>query len=59
MTTPNEPEKTMQMISMRLPKRMIQRLKEVAARKGVGYQPLIRFFIDEELMRDRRRQAKK
>lgn len=32
----------LQMISIRLPRRMIDDLKFIAAREGLGYQPLIR-----------------
>lgn len=43
----------MAMIGMRLPQRMIDELKEIAATKGFsGYQGLIRYYISQGARKD-------
>lgn len=42
------------LISIRLPKVMIKELWEMAEKKGsIGYQPLIKLYISEGLLRDK------
>lgn len=46
-------ENPMTMISIRLPKDMVTKLKEIAPRLGeTGYQPLIRTYIEQGLITD-------
>ena len=48
--TPNPP---MDMISMRIPRHVVDELKEVAVAKGFsGYQGLIRFYVSQGMRRD-------
>jgi hypothetical protein len=51
----------LQMISIRLPKRLIERLKLIAKHNGIGYQPLIRdvlsHFARGELIQVLRQQS--
>lgn len=43
----------MTMISIRLPERMLEELKEIAAAKGFsGYQGLIRYYVSEGMRAD-------
>lgn len=45
-------------ISIRFPEQMLSDLKEVAQRKGVAYQALIKVWVDERLQRERRQSQK-
>ena len=49
------PKEKYRMISIRMPVRMINALKAIARRKGVGYQPLVRHFLDESLQMEKRK----
>ena len=47
------------LISIRLPMRMIEQLREIAVKKGdVGYQQMIKIFIADGLAREFRRDIK-
>lgn len=46
---------TLKPISLRLPSEAIAEAKQVAERRGVGYQTLLRIWIVERLGRERRR----
>jgi len=41
-----------QTISIRMDRKLVNRLKVIAARKGIGYSPLIRMWIIERLRQE-------
>lgn len=44
-------------ISLRLDAQTIEALKQVAHRKGIGYQTLIRMWVNERLLQEQERRA--
>ena len=45
-----------QAISLRMDRRLVDRLKAIAAHKGMGYSPLIRMWITERLRQETQKQ---
>ena len=48
-------KKTSVQIALRLPEANIKQAREIAGRKGIGYQTLLKMFVHEGLQREARR----
>ena len=48
-----------QVISLRLDRKIVKALKSLAAKKGIGYSPLLRMWILERFYHEGHRRAKK
>lgn len=48
-----------QVISLRLDRKIVRALKALAARKGIGYSPLLRMWILERFYKESHRRSKK